>query len=96
MVSAIARYGNPFLFETKDLMTLDAHDCTDLPETANIQNIHKIGENQYRDYVSNVLNKGSSSLHDTIKMNNMYIFQKRKLTAAKRKTKIKEVKTGFY
>ena len=62
MVSAIARYGNPFLF--KDLMTLYAHNCTDLPETVNIQNIHKIGENQYRDYVSNVLIKGSSSLHE--------------------------------
>ena len=66
MVSTISKYGNPFLLETNQLMTIDYHDCVDSPEISNIKSIHEMGKKQYDDYVSNVLVKGTVSIHETI------------------------------
>ena len=95
MILSISRYGNPFLCETEELMAVDSHDCVEIGEAVNVQNIQKIGKHQYKDYVTNVLNKGIISLHDTMKMNNMIFFKKKKTAVKKQFNKIKEVKSDF-
>ena len=39
-MTAISKYENPFSLDTKDLMTLDSHDCASSPEIINLKNIH--------------------------------------------------------
>ena len=94
-MSAICKYGNPFLLETKDLMTLDSHDCAELPEVINLQSVHSTGKKQYTEFVSNVLINGSLSIHDKIDMNSMYFFQQRKASTTRGKAKEKEMKLDF-
>ena len=94
-MSAISKYGNPFLLETKDLMTLDSHDCADSPEIINVMKIHSTGEKQYTDYVTNVLNNGTVSINNKLKMNSMYIFQQKTPSKAKGRNKVKEMKLDF-
>ena len=95
-MSAICKHEKPFLLETKDLMTFDSHNCSHLPEIVNIQNMHSPGRKQYTEYVSNVLRIGTSSINNKIKMSSMYIFQKCKVSKAKGKTKVKEIKLDFF
>ena len=88
-ISTISRYGNPFLCETQDLITVDTHDCAVSTEAMNITKIHELGKTQYNNYVSNVLNKGTTSIHSTLKKNKFAIFQKR-TTDIKKKSNMKE------
>ena len=94
-MSAISKYGNPFLIETKDLMTLDSHDCAETQEVINVMNIHSTGQKQYNEYVTSVLNNGTASINDKLKVNSMYIFLQKKTSKAKGRTKVKEMKLDF-
>ena len=76
-------------------MTHNSRDCDHLPKIVNIKKVIPLGK-EYTEYWSNVLSGRTFSIKNKTKMNNMYIFRKRKISTAKGKTKVKEIKLDFF
>ena len=79
-----------------DLIKLDNHDTLDSSIAQTIETIEQKREEQYNQYIDEVLEKGSKSINDAIKRNNYPVLNtplKKVTTNAGRK--IKEVKSNF-
>ena len=76
-------------------MTHNSCDCDHLPKIVNIKKVIPL-EKECTEYWSNVLSGRTFSIKNKTKMNNMYIFRKCKISTAKGKTKVKEIKLDFF
>ena len=69
--------GNPFLAVFSDLITLDSRDCTDESVVDVLYIIEEKGKEQsHKDFVKNVLEERTRSIHEPIKRNNLALFKK--------------------
>jgi len=79
LTETIKRMENPFFDIFPDLVTLDSRNCTAESVVTTVRNLEETGKKQYRDFVKNVLQEHSHSIHDPIKKNSLALF--RSLTA---------------
>ena len=67
MCDAIVAMGNPFMDASRELMTLDTHDCVDAMVVHALHTMETLGMEQYCKYVKNVLVDRAESIQKTIK-----------------------------
>ena len=81
--NTIRQMGNPFLDDFPDLVTLYSQNCADGSVVAALHTLEDTGKKQYKDFVKNVLNARSHSIHDPIKRNSLALFRqpKRRVTS---------------
>ena len=70
----ITSMGNPFLDDFPELVTLYSRECASESAVNTVQSLETIGKERFDDYVSNVIEKGTRSVHSTIKKNNLALF----------------------
>lgn len=87
LCATITTMGNPFIEESKELMSLCSHDCVDQAVVGTFRNMEHLGKEQYEEYVTNVLVERNRSIHQPIKRNNIMIF---KQPTARNKSKMKQ------
>lgn len=75
LTEVVKKMGNPFLDNFPELVAVDTRDCTDPSVIVSLQNLEETGKKQYNQYVEDVLIKGTKSIHDTIKKNNLSLFK---------------------
>ena len=71
----IKEWGNPFMEESEDLVAIDTKDVADPQAITILKSLKDAGNQQYDDYVDQVLVKGSRSISDPISKNNFAIFK---------------------
>ena len=74
--------GNPFVEDSNDLLILDSKEVVDPEVVETIQNIVRVGEEQYNLFFTERLNSNGKSLNDTIKRNKFPLFNNRHTKAA--------------
>ncbi|KAK3889182.1 hypothetical protein Pcinc_006754 [Petrolisthes cinctipes] len=72
----IRRICNPFLDDFPDLISLDNRNCTDGSAIVSLHTLEERGKKQYEEFVKNVLDERSHSIHDPIKRNSVKLFRK--------------------
>ena len=70
----ITSMGNPFLDDFPELVTLYSRECVSESAVNTVQSLETIGKERFDDYVSNVIEKDTCSVHSTIKKNNLSLF----------------------
>ena len=78
LVGVFSELGNPFLEKSEDILVLDTKTIADPGMLDTVQQIEKVGETQYKDFVKDRLHDKKSSVYDTIKRNKFPIFMKNK------------------
>ena len=68
--------GNPFLDNFEELVTLDSRNCIDQSVITSLYSLESIGKKQYEEFVQNVLEDCTHSIHDPIKRNSLALFTK--------------------
>jgi len=76
LAETIKRMENPFLDIFPDLVTLDSGNCTAESVVTKVRNLEETRKKQYRDFVKNVLQEHSHSIHDPIKKSSLVLFRK--------------------
>lgn len=74
--SVITKMGNPFLDDFPELVTLDSRICANPLSVETVRCLEKIGKEQCTNYVSEVIEKRSRSIHSSIKRNSLPLFEK--------------------
>ena len=74
--------GNPFQEQSSDLLILDTHDIVDSRVAETIRSvIETLGKEQYRQFVTEVLELKSKSLYIPIKQNKLPLFSRQQTKA---------------
>lgn len=76
LTAAIDDMGNPFCESSSDLLVLDARDLADAAVIDSLNQIEKLGQEQYDTYVSERLVNRTKPITDTIKKNNLPLFSR--------------------
>lgn len=76
LCDVIRGFGNPFLDNFNELVTLDSRDCAHPSVAETVRKIEEIGEQQYARYVKDVTVDRTKSIHAKIKKNNLPLFGK--------------------
>ncbi len=84
MCDTIVIMGNPFMDTSKELMTLDTHDCLD---DTFVESLHTLGKEQYDKYVNDVLVERRESIHKALKKNTVQLFKSAHSTTVRTKAK---------
>ena len=71
----IRRMGNPFFDDFPDLVTLDNRICADETAVVAVHTLEDTSKKQYQEFVKNVLDVRSHSIHDSIHRNSLVIFR---------------------
>lgn len=71
----IEEMGNPFLEESNDLLVLDNRNIMSAAVASTVQEIEKLGLDQYETYVNDRLINRTTSIEDPIKRNNFQLFK---------------------
>ena len=79
--------GNRFLDHFPDLVKLDSRNCANESVVATIRSLEDIGRSQYQEFVTNVIEKRSQSIHTAIKRNSLAIFKSPKPKVTPKKGK---------
>ena len=66
---------NPFLDDFPELITLDSCNCVDNSVTAALRSLEDSGTTHYHDFVKNVIEDRSVSIHQPIKKNSLALFK---------------------
>ena len=61
------KWGNPFLDDGTELLSLDSHDVLDESVVATVCTVEKLGKDQYTRYYESVLKDRTVSIHDPIR-----------------------------
>ena len=80
--------GNPFLDESPDLITLDTKNISDTKAIETLNNVERIGKEQYHKFVEDNLKTKKKSIFDTISTNKFSIFRSPVQEASLRKMKL--------
>ena len=95
LCDTIRRMGNPFLDDFPDLVTVDSRNCADESVVAALHTLVDTGKKQYQDFVKNVIDVRSHSIHDPIKKNSLALFKNpRHKTTSKQGKKIKTLQNN--
>ena len=95
LCDTIRRMGNPFLDDFPDLVTLDSRNGADESVVAALHTLVDTGKKQYQDFVKNVIDVRSHSIHDPIKRNSLAPFKNpRHKTTSKQGKKIKTLQNN--
>ena len=95
LCDTIRRMGNPFLDDFPDLITLDSRNCADESVVAALHTLVDTGKKQYQDFVKNVIDVRSHSIHYPIKRNSLALFKNpRHKTTSKQGKKIKTLQNN--
>ena len=71
LVSTIKEIGNPFLDESKDLLTLNLQDIMPKSAVDSIQKIQTLGDKQYMSYIEERFVKNEKPISATIQRNSL-------------------------
>ena len=66
LVDIMREMGNPFKDEFAELVTLDTKNCMDEAVVYTVRNIEELGKTKYNDYVKEVIEQQSRSIHDLV------------------------------
>jgi len=69
----IERMGDPFLDDFPELVMLDKRNCV---VALSLYSLEETGKQQYQDYVVNVLENCTTSIHNPIKRNSLALFKR--------------------
>ena len=78
LVDVFSVMGNPFPEKSEDILVLDTKTIADPGMLDTAQQIEKVGETQYEDFVKDRLHDKKSSVFDTIKWNKFPILIRNK------------------
>ena len=84
LVQAVNEFGNPFLENSPELLTLDTRNVMDESVIETVCTVESLGKEQYDKYCESVILKCERSIHETISKNNLALF---KLPKPKAKSK---------
>lgn len=70
----IRELGNPFIEDSSDLLVLDTRDIIDPKVVGAVNEMEKLGSDQYNTFVSECLDKKTKAIKDPIKRNNLPLF----------------------
>ena len=85
--------GNPFQDTCSELLALDTCNCASNEVVNTTRVIDKLGTSQYHNYVKEVIFKGKTSIHHSIKRNNLALFKNVKaMPRFKEKVKLSALK----
>lgn len=87
MCNTILAMGNPFMDKSNELMTLDTHDCMDGTVVQALHTMETLGNEQYSNYVKDVLVERKESIHRAIKKNHLPLFKRPHDTSGNSKAK---------
>lgn len=76
LTGAIEDMGNPFCENSSDLLVLDSRDLADAAVIDTVNQIEKLGQDQYEAYVSERLVNQTKNITDPIKRNNLPLFSR--------------------
>ena len=76
LCGAMEEMGNPFTENTSDLLVLDSRNIADAAVVDVVQQIEKLGLNQYEAYVEDRLVKQCIPISNPIKRNNLHLFSR--------------------
>ena len=86
------KFGNPFKEEGKDLISLHSKDIAGPEVRDTVLNVHNIGEEQYKVFVTGCFQTGTRNIYDTIAKNNLPLFRN-KATRTSIGNKVSELKS---
>ncbi len=72
----IKSMGNPFLEDCPELLALDTRNCMNDVVVATVQNIERLGIDQYQKYVTEVLKNRDIPIQQPIKKNSLTLFKR--------------------
>ena len=73
LVKTIQKIGNPFLDDFTELVMLDSRNCVDASVALALYSLENIG---IRQYVANVIEGHTTSIHEPIKKNSLALFKR--------------------
>ena len=89
LFKTMERMGNPFLDDCEELVTLDSRNCADESVRLALYNLEDTGIKQYQDFVTNVLENCTTSIHEPIKRYSLALFKRPQIkTTSKQGKKI--------
>jgi len=74
--------GNPFLDDFPELVMLDNGNCVDKSVALSLCILEETGKQQYQDFVANVLENCTTSIHNPIKGNSLAVFKRPQIIKA--------------
>jgi len=75
LAEVIREMGNPFLHDNAQLLVLDSRDILNESVINTVQSVEKLGADQYKAYHQSVITDNTTSIHETIKKNNLPLFR---------------------
>lgn len=87
LVKTIHRMGNPFLDDFAELVTLDSRNCVDASVALALYSLENIGIRQYGDYVANITEGHTNSIHEPTKKNSLALFKRPHIKATSKQGK---------
>lgn len=96
LLNAIEELGNPFKMDSGDLLAIDTKDIMPTEVVESIQNIKKIGQDQFKAFVSEKMIKPTRPITDPIKRNKPLLFSRPNTKdASKKQAKVVALKDDF-
>ena len=75
LVSVMEEFGNPFEEESTDVLVIDSKEIADPATVETIQNVQRIGQEQFQAFVKECLVDRSKSIDDVIHRNKLKLFK---------------------
>ena len=75
LLQAVNEFGNPFLEDSPELLTLDTRNVMDESVIETVCTVESLGKEQYDKYCESVILKCERSIHETISKNNLALFK---------------------
>lgn len=96
LLNAIEELGNPFKMDSGDLLAIDTKDIMPTEVVESIKNIKKIGQDQFKAFVSEKMIKPTRPITDPIKRNKPLLFSRPNTKdASKKQAKVVALKDDF-
>ena len=75
LISVMEELGNPFEEESTDVLILDSKEIADPAVVETIQNVQRLGQEQFQAFIKECLVDKSKSIHDVIHRNKLKLFK---------------------
>lgn len=85
LVNAVEELGNPFKEDSGDLLSLDTKDIMPKEVVESVKNIQKVGQDQYKAFVTEKMIQRTKPITDPIKRNKLPLFSRLPIKAASKK-----------
>ena len=78
LAEAMKTLENAFQEDIAELVSIETGDCASKEVAKALETIESMGQNQYKNFVNNVLKDRTVSIHETIKKNSLLLFKRQK------------------